>query len=178
MTKMRVVSKNHWFWKALGWIMGRLGNKTFCTTYATTIGPIVAVPDGWMTRLDEHKSTMIHERRHVTQYEWCGLGNAWIGIIPMSILLVLPLPMGFAWGRWLIERDATVVAMRWWCNHYYIKGKGETWTRLKMRAKAKRSAEKLTSGDYAWTFPPFRFVKKYMANWLFDRVTSDIGAQY
>ena len=158
-----IVSKNHWFWKAIGFI---LFNKKFCTTFASTIGPIIAVPDSWIGHLDAHRITIEHEKRHVEQFKFWGLGNAWLGIPAMALIYILPLPIFFAVGRWMIERQAYLVSLQE-LRSDWIKNKVSVGlANALLRDRAARISDMLTSKDYAWTFPPWRWVKRYMTSWF------------
>lgn len=111
--KIRVVEKSGWFWRAIDIALrivtiGRM--TTFLTDYVTTIGPVVAHPVG----KPPSNSTLIHEFVHVDQFAVAGLGNAWLGIIPMAVgYLLLPLPIGFAWVRWRLEVQAYGKELEW-----------------------------------------------------------------
>jgi hypothetical protein len=114
---VRVVVKAGWFWSTLHYLVLVVtfgGNREFLKRYYTTIGPVIGVPQGWETTSAIHRYAVLsHERVHVGQFRKGGLGNAWIGILPVGILyLLLPLPIGFAYFRWLFERTAYATGIR------------------------------------------------------------------
>ena len=42
----------------------------------------------------------------------CAGSCRWLGVAPMGIVyLLLPLPVFFAWGRWVLEREAYLAGM-------------------------------------------------------------------
>lgn len=162
---IRYVSKDHTFWKTLGWILkvvsfGQM--PSFVDSFITTIGPLVAVPPSWPKRLEDitpgwRTATLIHEAKHVSQFKAAGLGNAWVGIVPMFFLYVLfPLPTLCALGRWWIERPAYCVNIR----------QGKRLGAIPHRYEIERATKAMTGSAYLWTLAPFGFVKKYVRNWF------------
>lgn len=114
-SSMRVVSKDHWFWRLLGTLIGIFADKQlFLERFVTTIGPVVAVPPQWLSSLQSevpnigHLRVLLHEARHIQQFRWFGLGiHPWVGVLPMALVyLLFPLPAGLAWGRYALEGDA------------------------------------------------------------------------
>ena len=153
---MKIVSKDHWFWRGMGRV---LMNPRFCTHMATTIGPVVAVPDAWIGRLFvDHRIMLKHEAVHIEQYRRLGLGNEWLGILPMMVVYLLsPLPVGFSWGRWLLEREAYVVTLQ------ELK---KTHGPIALAHRRWMIVNSLTSGAYGWTLPPWKWVRRYMEGWF------------
>ncbi len=108
----RLVRKRGWFWAALHWIVWgiTLGKQGRFRDYVTTIGPWIAVPvawpepEGWTVW---HRSTIVHELWHVRTFRAVGFGSAVLGILPLGLAyLFIPLPIGLAWCRYALEREA------------------------------------------------------------------------
>lgn len=81
--------------------------KKFMTTYVTTIGKTVYVPDDWNTWEDPRKIIIIrHERVHMRQARRL--------TFPVFALLyiLLPLPLGLAWFRARFEWEAYTESIR------------------------------------------------------------------
>lgn len=144
---VRFVTKKGRFWRTLHYIvwfltLGR--NRHFMDRYLTTIGPVIAFPEEWLFYGDRiyKLSVLRHELKHVQQFKKLGLGNPWLGILPMGVAyLLLPLPIGFAWCRWLFEREAYLEGMKVeqeFGDHPHVEV----------------AVNELTSGSYAWTLLP------------------------
>jgi hypothetical protein len=159
MEGIHLTTKEGWFWNMLHYVVMILtfgSNRRFKQGYITTIGPVIAVPSAW-TIIGEirpaHFCTIEHEKVHVRQFEMFGLGvSAWLGIIPMGIVyLLLPLPIGFAWGRWMLERAA------------YLRGL-QCEIDQGMEPRIENAVEQMTSGKYGWTL--FPFMRGYVRRWF------------
>lgn len=144
----KVVAKKGWFWTTLHYVVLVVtlgGNREFLKRYATTIGPIIAVPEGWEKRPALSRlSLVVHELHHVRQAKMAGLWiSPWLGMVPMGIAyLLLPLPIGLAWCRYVIERSAYLVGIR-------VKVKyGMDYAPL-----IEHAVGQLTTGAYGWTWP-------------------------
>lgn len=156
---VRLTLKTGWFWGALHWVVAIItlgGNRSFATHYITTLANTIAVPDWWA--FDPFKPEMLatidHELAHVRQFRKFGLGSAKLGLVPMGIVyLLLPLPMGLAWGRWVLERDAYLVGYK------TLLGGGADRDALIAQFVAQ-----MTTGRYGWTLlPVFRgYVRRWM----------------
>lgn len=171
---IRIVVKEGWFWTTLHYLVLILtfgGNRNFRNGYYTTIGPVIGVPPGWETReaIGRYK-TLCHERHHVGQFRKGGLGSAWLGILPVGILyLLLPLPIGFAYCRWLFERTAYAEGIR---------------AELSLRPNAARRTQmignavrQLVGPNYGWTaklWPGKKRVTAYFENAV-PRIPSNIA---
>lgn len=124
---LRIVKKTTWFWRLLGVLVtiftfGK--NRRFVTGYATTIGKVIAVPPDWALppeTVDPEDgfsewgmiNILRHERVHLRQQRRLGFGFIWLGMIPYSIIwLFLPLPVGLAYGRYRLEREAFVETIK------------------------------------------------------------------
>jgi hypothetical protein len=152
-----IIPKTGWFWTALHYAvlvltLGR--NRTFLTRYATTIGPYIALPPDWLARLDEPwlRYLLVHERVHVQQFKRWGFGSAHVGMFTMGFAyLFLPLPVGLAWFRWMLEREAYAAGIR--ANladrvldpPHVVAGL--------RRVLIAGAVEQLTTGAYGWTWP-------------------------
>lgn len=164
-TGARVVIKEGFFWTLLHYVVLIItfgGNKSFKTGFVTTIGPIIGVPKSWEGS-PPHTSkdiTIAHELVHVEQFKKCGLGNAWLGIPIMLVLYIgLPLPIGFAWTRWMLERRAYLANVLLTKQHY---GK------LAAEVESRRAVKTLFSGNYGWTL--FSFMRDYATNWFLKQI--------
>ena len=79
----------------------------YLSTYVTTIGRKIYVPDGWESwPLESRVEILRHELVHVAQF-------ACYGLVPMAVAYVLfPLPAGLAWCRMRLEREAYEETLR------------------------------------------------------------------
>lgn len=97
--------------RVLGWLLAivTLGRARF-DGYWTTIGNRVWMPmHAWRGPMLNFREVIEHEAHHVAQFRRAGLGSAWLGVVVIAPLyLLLPVPVGLAWGRWRIERTAYV----------------------------------------------------------------------
>lgn len=165
--KARIVIKEGWFWNCLHYIVMIItfgGNKSFKTRFVTTIGPMIGVPNHWVgtPSTTRRTATIRHELVHVGQFKKCGLGNAWLGLpIMFLIYVMLPFPMGIAWGRWVLERRAYLENLRIMKERYGVYA---------AEVEASRIVDMLTGGGYGWTLIPFGFVKRYCKNWLLTNI--------
>jgi len=127
----------------------------YLARYVTTIGRTIYLTPRWDERtLADRYATLRHEAVHIAQFERFGL-------VPMAIAyLVLPFPIGLAWCRMRLEREAYEETLR---VHFAVGG----------RAAVERLREhvirQFTSGAYGWMWPFPRAV----ARW-FDRFVSSL----
>lgn len=115
--------------------------KTFMTSYVTTIGQKVYVPDGWNRWQDQAKlSVLRHERVHMRQARKYGM-------LAFSILyLLVPFPLFFAYYRAKFEWEAYEESMRAAAEY--------NGSRILDDKKYKRSIfEHFTTGAYGWMWP-------------------------
>jgi hypothetical protein len=119
----------------------------YLDSYATTIGSTVWVPDDWQRRAPhERAETLLHELVHVRQFRR-------FGFLPMAVAyLLLPLPVGLAWCRMRLEREAYETTIR---LAFERGGRAAT---SAMRA---RVVEQFTSGAYGWMWPFPRAVGRW-----------------
>lgn len=118
---LRVYAKDRkWstLWNVLTWILKivSLGkHKGLRKYYVTTLGRYVFFPAGWKARKATYSDCAVlrHEAKHIHQNKWLGLGCIWVGTIVMALLyLFLPLPVGLAYFRYLLERYAYLESYR------------------------------------------------------------------
>jgi hypothetical protein len=134
------------------------GQSAYGTRYVTTIGQRIYLPSEWSERdADDRYVTMRHERVHLRQFRRFTL--------PLMALayLFLPLPLGLAWCRYRLEREAyeeTIVAA------------AERWGIEVVRAAAfrERLIGQFTSGAYGWMWP----FSRALGRW-YDRVLASLG---
>jgi hypothetical protein len=148
--------RSRWFWKILDfifWVVGGFKKSDFMRR-ATTIGPVIAYPEGTVL---SHVSmndyiTLTHEAVHVKQCAKLGLGEPWIGTLLFLILyLFVPLPAWRSWFRFKFEREAYLVEYKTTkkfgftpdIEHYVKVLSGPdylyTWPEAKVRAWFKRA---------------------------------------
>lgn len=146
-----LVSKRAWPFVISAWVLfiitfGRFPRKKFYDEWATTLGPLIGMPECW-----DYQTAMevvIHESRHARQGRWCGFGlTPWIGFpILFLVYIVIFFPVFLAFGRYWMELDADAFAWK-----YYLEKK--QMTAQNIRDEAKRRAESISSIDYYWAVP-------------------------
>ncbi|MDB4967980.1 MAG: hypothetical protein JWN44_3669 [Myxococcales bacterium] len=151
---MRLVEKDRvWHQRLIHWLLQvvTLGAQSqYLDRYVTTIGRTIYLTPGWNDRaLADRYATMRHEAVHIEQFKRFGL-------LPMALAyLLLPLPIGLAWCRMRLEREAYEETLRVQFAH------GGRPAVEKIREHVIRQ---FTSGAYGWMWPFPRAV----ARW-FDR---------
>ncbi len=136
-------------------------NDRFLTHYATTIGPWIALPEAWFTDLERYRHVIAHEEHHVKQLTKAGLGSPVLGIVPMGLAyLFLPLPIGLAWCRYALEREAYAVGIRVALEDS-VPGSSTV-----RRHLIDRAVEQLTGPAYAYTW----VFKKQVRCWFEENV--------
>jgi uncharacterized membrane protein len=154
----RIVEKKGAFWSVVNFLVYVLTfgkNKLFNYAYITTLGPLVAVPVGWIDEAgpDEIYSVLLHEFVHLKQIKRLGFGIFWLGIVPFLIAyLLLPLPVGFAYCRYLFEREAYTESLRFDFEMY-----GED----AAQSTIKQTVDQLSTGAYGWTMPFPEVIRRY-----------------
>lgn len=158
----KLIYKEGLFWNILHWIVFVItfgSNKTFKDGYCQTFGKWICVPTSWKSLNPYYVgrlATLKHELIHVKQYKTYGLGSATLGMIPVGILyLLIPIPIGFAWFRWLFEREAYVESIK-----TYKEFEGNDM----VSRYIERCVTNLTTGQYAWTMPFPNYVRNYFIN--------------
>lgn len=154
----RLVTKRGWFWSALGWLIQvvTLGRMVHFRHYITTIGNVIAIPADYPRDSVWFLYLLHHEVKHVEQFRRFGLGSHWLGVLPMAIVyLLLPLPMGLAWGRYRLEFAAMVAELKAMQNHDEDE--------RAVLARATAMARQLTDASYAWAwFGPNKIRKRLL----------------
>lgn len=165
-----IVSKSHWLWTALwvGFILITLGlgaigmsRRRFIEEFATTIGPWVGIPEGWLRTDSASPSVIVHESGgHVKQFAFAGwfipiIGwffgrkvRAAAGALPMLLVYgVVVFPIGLAICRLLLEIDAEKAAWRWELKQ------GASAEGVLLRARD--FGETVCGPAYLWSWPRF-----------------------
>jgi hypothetical protein len=127
----------------------------YATRYVTTIGRAIYVPEDWASRPAHVRAEILrHELVHVRQFaRW--------GIVPMSLAyLLFPLPVGLAWCRAALEKEAYAESLRAAFERDGAAG---------ARAMKSDIVGRFTGPDYLWMWPFPRAV----AAWV-DRVIDEL----
>lgn len=145
-----------------------LFNKTFMTTYATTICNRIYVPQSWFDQGRDMRRLAVHEvSGHVHQCRMCGLGiHPWVGFPVYALLYgILFFPLGLAVFRYLFERGADAKAWRWSLDQ------GQPVEEV--RARSESFAETVASWDYLKPWPHDRVVSGFKEK--FEQVLRESG---
>jgi len=160
---VRVVQKRTFFHQRLADIGLRLvtfnGQKTYLSSYVTTLGHTIYVPDGFDEWPEESRYEVLrHELVHVQQFERHG----WFLMI--LIYGIFPLPLGLAYGRARLEWEAYAETLRAVAEVEGIRA---------ARAPKLRDmiVRRFTGPDYGWMWPFPRVIKRWIAEEL-DRIES------
>jgi hypothetical protein len=144
-----LTTKDSWFWRACAWLVaiftfGGISRQRFLSDFGTTLGPVQAYPSSWSSLSTE---LLIHEARHTAQARWFGLGiSPWLGLPLMAVAyLLLPLPLGLAYFRYMLELDADRATWR-----QMLRDGMSTQTVLKRAAKF---GKLVGGGSYGWAWP-------------------------
>lgn len=140
--------------RAVGFVL-RPFNGRFMTHYWTTIGQTIYVPTR-VERFDEgsrvrwevdHREVLSHEDDHRAFFATFG--------VPLTAFLYLlfPLPIGFAWGRWVVERRAFLINAR------------SRPPEERMRYVDEHVLPNLCGSAYLWTWP-----RSWAREWFAARV--------
>jgi hypothetical protein len=115
------------------------GQSQYVSHYATTIGSTIYVPPDWEEWSPvEQWELLRHEAVHIAQFDR-------YGFVPMAIAyLFLPLPVGLAWCRMKLEREAYEETMR---ARFELEGAPGLITLRKV------ILQRFSSADYAWMWP-------------------------
>jgi hypothetical protein len=130
------------------------GMRSYMTTYHTVIGDTLYVPAGWEDA-DPIAAviTLRHERIHLRQRRRYTLPG-------MTVLyLLLPLPLGLAYGRARIEWEAYTETLR---ATFELRGEDA----LRSKALRERIVSQFTSPSYGWMWP----FKKTVEGWYDEAV--------
>ena len=140
---VRVVGKaTSWHQRAIDRLLrvatlGRMDR--YLSGYVTTIGRMIYVPDDWASwDLQERVDVLRHELVHVEQF-------ARYGLLPMAIAyLLVPFPVGIAWCRMRLEREAYEETLR--AAHERGGRAGAEGKRAELRRR-------FIGPDYLWMWP-------------------------
>jgi len=120
---VRLYTKDNWFCTVLSWLLltislGTFKRERFLTQFATTVGCAQFYPKDWLASSVE--DLIVHESQHTKQARYFGLGtHPWVGLPLMALVyLLMFLPVGLAYGRYWLERNAEVAYWR------YLQQKG------------------------------------------------------
>jgi len=107
---MLVEKRSVWLQRAIDRVLRALtlgAMDRYLSTYVTTIGRTIYVPDDWERwPIESRVEILRHELVHVAQF-------ARYGLVPMAIAyLLFPLPVGLAWCRMRLEREAYEETLR------------------------------------------------------------------
>lgn len=160
---VRLVGKERvWHQRAIHYLLcaATLGaQRRYLDSYVTTIGRTIYVTPDWERRaLADRWATLRHERVHVAQF------RRW-GRVPMALAyLMLPLPVGLAWFRMRLEREAYEETVR----AYFEIGGREAAARLRDHV-----IQQFTSGSYGWMWPFRRGIERW-----FDGLVEKLEERY
>ncbi len=125
------------------------GQNEYLTRYYTVIGDRLYVPPTW-EEIDPVDAVVMlrHERVHLRQRRRYSL----VGMA--ALYLAFPLPLGLAWGRARIEREAYEETLR---ATYELKGEHA----LRSPALRRRVVEQFTTAAYGWMWPFPRAIERW-----------------
>jgi hypothetical protein len=155
---VQIVDKSRvWHQRAIDWLLRIVtlgGQSVYLDRYVTTIGRTIYVTPDWDARsAADRYATLRHEMVHLHQFRRFGL-------LPMAIAyLLLPLPVGLAWCRMRLEREAYAETVR---VHHALGGRAAT-ERLREHV-----IRQFTSASYGWMWP----FPRAIARWYDELVAS------
>jgi hypothetical protein len=128
--------------------------KAFMEDFVTTVGTTVYVPSRWEFWPTPSKMAVLrHERVHMRQSRKYGR------LLYSFLYLFFPLPVGLAYFRMKLEREAYEESLRAYAEYYGLQALQD--------AKIKDSMLRhFTTAEYFWMFP----FKGYMSKWYDTRV--------
>lgn len=126
--------------------------RSFLTSYVTTLGRTIYVPDEWDGRAaDDRYVTLRHEAVHLRQFRR-------LGPVVMALLYLFPiLPMGLALGRARLEWEAYRETLRATADVHGVAA-------LDDPALTDRIVRQFTSGAYGWMWPFPGTVRRWIAD--------------
>jgi hypothetical protein len=148
---VRIVDKGRvWHQKAIHLLLAAVtfgAQRRYLQDYVTTVGRTIYVTPDWPTRaVEDRYTTLRHERVHVAQFRRYGL-------VPMALAyLCLPLPVGAAYCRMRLEREAYAETVR---VAFTLGGRAAT-DRLRPHV-----LRQFTSGSYGWMWPFPRSIARW-----------------
>jgi hypothetical protein len=122
--------------------------RGYMARFVTTIGRTIYVPSDWERwPIEARASVLRHELVHVDQFERYGL-------VPMAIAYsLLPLPVGLAWCRMRLEREAYEETLR----AAYERG-----GRAAAEALCGDIKRRFVGPDYLWMWPFPRAIDRFL----------------
>jgi hypothetical protein len=136
--------------------LGRM--RSYLSSYHTTIGATVYVPDGWEEQSYEARYLVLrHERVHLRQFRRLTVpGMAFV-------YLLLPLPMGLSYFRARLEKEAYAETIRATAELYGL-------AEVRSPPFRERIVEQFLGAAYGWMWPFRRQVERW-----YDRIVESIG---
>lgn len=133
--------------------------RSYLDSFQTTIGKTVYVTSDWDELSVEYRyCTLRHEAVHLRQFrKWTLPGMA-------ILYLLLPLPMGLAWGRAAFEKEAYAESVR---AAYELRGRAH----VESKKFRDNIIEQFLSASYGWMWP----FRRSMERW-YDRVLQGLDA--
>ena len=125
------------------------GMRSYLDSYQTTIGKTVYVTSDWDDwPADRRYVTLRHEAVHLRQFRKLTLPGMAL------IYIFLPLPMGLAWGRAWLEREAYAES---------IRAAAEVWGNDAVRKPEYRNyvLSQFTGPSYGWMWPFRRQLERW-----------------
>jgi hypothetical protein len=158
---VRVVKKTTFWHQRLADVGLRLvtfnGQNRYLTHYVTTLGHTIYVPDDWDEWPAAHRHQILrHELVHVLQFERYG----WIGMILVYVLL--PLPLGLAYGRARLEWEAYAETLR-------AVAEAQGIAAARAPELCDMIVRRFTGPDYGWMWPFPGTIRRWIAEEL-DRI--------
>jgi hypothetical protein len=132
--------------------------RTYLTGYQTTIGRTVYVTPDWDQQCATHRYvTLRHERVHLRQFHR-------FGVPLMAVLyLLMPLPIGLAWCRMHLEREAYAETIRAHAEVFGLAAAADPVFRDRIICQ-------FTGPAYAWMWPFRRALERW-----YDRALAEVA---
>lgn len=115
---IKLKTKDNTFSYIIAWILyiisfTKITREKYLKETATAIGNIHYYPKEWTVNKVER--VMPHEARHTYQARWFGFGSHPMAGLPLMavVYFLLPIPIYFAFGRFLLELDADKAKYRY-----------------------------------------------------------------
>lgn len=131
-------------------------NRTFMTGYITTLGVTIYTPSSWDTLPDLVKAVVVrHERIHMRQEK------RYPRFIYQIIYLLLPFPVGLAYGRAKLEMEAYAEGM-------LAKAEYDGLNSIKSAKYKEWIVSQFTTAKYIWMWPFPKMVGKWFDKALIE----------
>lgn len=148
--------------KIISWLLYVItfgSQKTFMTSYVTTIGNTVYIPVGWDSWATDRKiSVLKHERVHMRQAKKYGK------LLYSFLYLFIWFPFGFAYYRTKFEKEAYIENIKF---NYEKYGEGS----IRSEHYKEFIVKQFISGNYGWMCP----FRKRMEKWYDETVEKVIN---